>query len=100
MKKLVRDRIPEIIKLNTGKESKIYIADDEEYYKELVKKLEEETKEFIESHQVEELVDILEVIYAITKHKNITLNQLEEIRKDKTEKKGNFDKKYIWESDL
>ena len=99
MKKLVRDKIPEIIRESTGKEPKIYIADDKEYYEELVKKLNEETQEFLESHEVEELADVLEVMYAIIKHKKISLEEIENIRKEKAEKRGSFDKKYILESE-
>tara|TARA_R110002124_G_scaffold66277_1_gene180704 strand:- start:551 stop:862 length:312 start_codon:yes stop_codon:yes gene_type:complete len=62
--KLVRDRIPEIIK-EKGKSCKFRIADTQEYRQKLMEKLQEETSEFIETPCVEELADIQEVIDAL-----------------------------------
>lgn len=50
--KLVRDRIPEIIK-SEGRNVKIKILNDEEYRGELNKKLQEEVKEYIEDNNIE-----------------------------------------------
>ena len=49
MAKLVRDKIPEIIK-NDGKEPYFYVADSKEYYAALIKKLNEEVEEFTKNH--------------------------------------------------
>tara|TARA_R110002020_G_scaffold405038_1_gene615080 strand:- start:18 stop:329 length:312 start_codon:yes stop_codon:yes gene_type:complete len=62
--KLVRDRIPEIIK-ERGRTCKFRIADSKEYRQKLMEKLQEETAEFIETPCVEELADIKEVIDAL-----------------------------------
>jgi predicted house-cleaning noncanonical NTP pyrophosphatase (MazG superfamily) len=62
--KLVRDRIPEIIK-ERGRSCKFRIADSKEYRQKLMEKLQEETSEFIETPCVEELADIQEVIDAL-----------------------------------
>tara|TARA_R110002073_G_scaffold198090_1_gene357172 strand:- start:2508 stop:2819 length:312 start_codon:yes stop_codon:yes gene_type:complete len=62
--KLVRDRIPEIIK-ERGRSCKFRIADSKEYRQKLMEKLQEETSEFIETPCVEELADIHEVIDAL-----------------------------------
>ena len=62
--KLVRDKIPEII-ASEGKEAIIRILDDQEYKVYLEKKLDEEVAEFHESKSLEELADILEVVYAL-----------------------------------
>tara|TARA_R110000824_G_scaffold20592_4_gene77595 strand:- start:301 stop:612 length:312 start_codon:yes stop_codon:yes gene_type:complete len=62
--KLVRDRIPEIIK-ERGRSCKFRIADPKEYRQKLMDKLQEETSEFIETPCVEELADIQEVIDAL-----------------------------------
>ncbi|MFA6524307.1 MAG: nucleoside triphosphate pyrophosphohydrolase [Candidatus Paceibacterota bacterium] len=64
--KLVRDKIPEHLD-SRGISYEKRIANPEEYKEELFKKLDEETKEFLELKNVEELADILEVIEAIKK---------------------------------
>lgn len=91
--KLVRDKIPEIIKENDNKNCVIKILEDTEYLKELNKKLQEEMKEYLESGEVEELADLEEVLRAILKTKNVTYEQFENLRKGKVEKRGAFDKK-------
>lgn len=94
--KLVRDIIPQIIKAD-GKKPEIHIANKEEYWQKLKEKLSEETQEFIEDENNEELADILEVIYAICEYKDVDLEQIEEIREEKKMKKGGFFDKIILE---
>lgn len=94
--KLVRDRIPEIVKAD-GRTPKYRFAKDKEYYDFLVKKLEEEVAEFKKERDSEELHDILEVVYAIAKQNGISAKELEQKRKEKAEKRGSFDKKIILE---
>ncbi|HLD26390.1 MAG TPA: nucleoside triphosphate pyrophosphohydrolase [Patescibacteria group bacterium] len=94
MNKLVRDNIPDIIK-KSGKTGIIHIADSEEYLQKIYEKLQEETKEFLKERKIEELADLLELIYTIAKIKNISKEKLEQIRLQKKEVKGGFDKKYI-----
>ena len=91
-KKLVRDKIPQIIKSN-GEEPVTRILDDEEYLKELNIKITEEVKEYLEDSNVEELADIVEVIYGILDAKKVTLEEFENIRKSKVEKRGAFKEK-------
>ena len=92
--KLVRDKIPEIIK-EKGGEAITHIADDEEYWEKLKEKLQEEVDEFLAEDNKEELADILEVIYAICDFKEINREELENIRKEKAEKRGGFKDKII-----
>ena len=94
--KLVRDRIPEIIKAD-GKVPITFITNDEDYLQRLKDKLQEEVNEFLESDNHEELADILEIIYAICKAKNIELAELEVARREKAKEKGSFKKKIILE---
>ena len=91
--KLVRDKIPENINNTEGRKANYKILSDEEYLIELNKKLFEEAHEFIEEHSIEELADLMEVISAIMKLKNISLDDVERARKTKNDKKGKFDNK-------
>ena len=86
--KLVRDKIPQIIK-DRGSVPIIHIANDLEYWKMLKAKLQEEVDEFLEETNVnEELADVLEVIHAILAFKGINFEELEQIRLKKKDKKG------------
>jgi predicted house-cleaning noncanonical NTP pyrophosphatase (MazG superfamily) len=88
-KKLVRDYIPDIIKDN-GDVPIIRILDNDEYLKELNKKLLEEVNEYLESGSIEELADIEEVIIGILGSKSKSREELEEVRQDKVKKRGAF----------
>lgn len=90
--KLVRDKIPEIIEAN-GENAEIEILDDERFLQQLHEKLFEEAKEFVEEDSVEELADMMEVIYAIARLRGIDLEEVEKVRKEKAQKRGAFDKK-------
>ena len=90
--KLVRDRIPEIIE-SSGKTCVTKILSDEDYLNMLDAKLDEELAEYHQDQNVEELADLLEVIYAAAAARGYTLEQLEEVRANKAEKRGGFQKK-------
>ena len=90
--KLIRDKIPEIIEAD-GKAYKVKKLEDEEYLKSLNAKLQEELDEYQESGEVEELADLLEIIYAILDYKDISREKLEQIRQEKAEARGGFAKK-------
>lgn len=92
--KLVRDKIPEIIK-NKGAVPIMHIASDDEYQQKLKAKLQEEVNEFLEDSNKEELADILEVIYALCDLYKIDKDELEQVRKEKLEKRGGFKDKII-----
>lgn len=94
--KLVRDKIPQII-AQKSEQAIIHTLSDEEAMKEFNKKLLEETNEYLEENNVEELADIVEVIYGILKLKNIDLPEFEDIRLKKVEQRGAFDKKIFLE---
>lgn len=87
--KLVRDKIPEIIEKD-GKKAVYEKVEGDRLIKLLDQKLEEELKEYKESGSVEELADIVEVIYGILHHSGISIENFEAIRKDKNEKRGAF----------
>lgn len=94
--KLVRDNIPEIIR-NSGETPHISFLDDASYLKELRKKLLEETKEFLESEEIVELADILEVIEALAKAKGSSLDEIMNLKIKKSIKNGAFDKRLFLE---
>ena len=92
--KLVRDRIPEIIEAS-GKSCVTEILSDADYLELLDAKLDEELSEYHKDQNVEELADLLEVIYAAAKARGYTLEQLEAVRAEKASKRGAFEKKIL-----
>ena len=92
--KLVRDKIPEIIE-KSGKQCEIEILSDEKYLEMIDKKLSEELLEYHKDKNLEELADLLEVIYAATKARGYSNEDLEKARAEKAEKRGGFDKKIL-----
>ena len=90
--KLVRDKIPQNIEA-LGKRCHYYVLNEEEYKKELDKKLLEEANEFIADHNTEEMADLIEVIEAIKKSYNFESEEIEKVRLEKKAKKGGFEEK-------
>ena len=70
--KLVRDRIPEIIEVS-GKTCKTEILKDEEYLRMIDAKLDEELAEYHKDQNIEELADLIEVIYAAAAARGYTI---------------------------
>ena len=97
--KLVRDKIPNIIK--EKKETPVVkILDDDEYKEALEKKLYEEYQEVIKASgedRVEELADMLEIIKVLEKLENKTLDDVIEIANKKVDKRGAFEEKIFLE---
>ena len=94
--KLVRDKIPEIIE-KAGKTAYTHILSEEEYMTELDKKLGEEFAEYKADKSIEELADMLEVMYAIAKAKGWSVSELEAVRREKAEKRGAFERRIFLE---
>ena len=95
--KLVRDKIPEIIEAS-GKTCETEILSDEEYLQMLDKKLDEELAEYHQEHNIEELADLLEVLYAIAKARGYSIEELDHVRVEKQKARGGFDKKILLKS--
>ncbi|QBP42691.1 nucleoside triphosphate pyrophosphohydrolase [Paenisporosarcina antarctica] len=95
--KLVRDRIPEII-VATNKKYSMKVLEPAEHEVEIKRKLIEELKEYQEAtsneEAIEELADLLELIYAVLPLHGTTIEELEEVRVKKLEKRGGFDNGY------
>ena len=92
--KLVRDKIPEIISAQ-GKKCCTVVMDNEAYLKMVDKKLGEELEEYYKDGSIEELADLLEVLYAAAAARGYTLDELERVRKEKLLKRGGFEKKLL-----
>ena len=92
--KLVRDRIPEIIE-SSGRTCVTEILSDEDYLKMLDAKLDEELAEYHQDQNLEELADLMEVIYACAKARGYTVAELESVRAEKAAKRGGFDRKIL-----
>ena len=92
--KLVRDKIPQLVRRQGGLPI-IRIADEAEYWKKLKEKLLEEVQEFNASEAGEELADILEVIDAITDYKGFTKQAVQGLKRDKLRRRGGFTKRII-----
>ena len=93
--KLVRDKIPEVIAAD-GKKAVTRILTDEEFKIYLEKKLDEEVAEFHESKSIEELADILEVVYALGDACG-KINELLAVWNEKVVERGGFTKKILLE---
>ena len=90
--KLVRDKIPEIIKIN-GEEPITRVLTEEEYKKALEKKLLEECYEVLASQdkkRLEELADLLEVMKYLSQLENSSIEEVTKIGLEKNEKRGSF----------
>lgn len=94
--KLVRDKIPEITAAQ-GKQFKFNTVSKEEMLNLLIQKLQEETSEFLEDNNAEELADILEVVLNLADEIGINEAELFEIMKKKRERNGGFSKRIVME---
>ena len=93
--KLIRDRIPEIIR-QAGRECEVKTMSQSEYHQALLYKLIEEAKEAAEAkpdNLVEELADVYEVIDAILANFKIDKNVVLTKQEQKRQNKGGFTKK-------
>lgn len=87
--KLVRDKIPEIIKAS-GKTPKTEIITGDLKTEYLELKLREEVKEYLEDKNIEELADILEVLFALSDNLGYSEEDLLNKRLEKKEERGGF----------
>ena len=90
--KLVRDKIPEIIK-NNGGSCITYILDKEKYKKKLIEKICEEISEFEKDENLEELADIYTVLEALVKSYGYDMSKVIEKAESKKISNGGFESK-------
>ena len=87
--KLVRDRIPEIIK-ESGTTCEIEIVNRKEKQELLEKKLLEEVNEYLEDKNLEELADVMEVLFGLANELGYSEEDLLNKRNEKLQDRGGF----------
>ena len=87
--KLVRDLIPEVIK-EDGKECDIVIAEKEELAELLELKLQEEVNEYLADKNLEELADVMEVLFGLASNLGYSEEDLLKKREEKLKARGGF----------
>ncbi len=95
--KLVRDNIPEIIEAS-GSTCETALLSQGDYLKMLEAKLDEELAEYHMEQNLEELADLLEVIYACAAAQGSSLEALEALRLQKRAERGGFEKRILLKS--
>jgi predicted house-cleaning noncanonical NTP pyrophosphatase (MazG superfamily) len=96
--KLVRDKIPDIIRENGGN-PRVRVAGPDELEVLLREKIVEEAKEFLFSGDTEELVDIQEAIDALLRLRKADTALIELQRHSKLLARGGFTMGYVLSSD-
>lgn len=99
-RKLVRDRIPEIIQ-SEGRQPVIRVLDEASYQQALLVKLAEEAHEASHAATADlpgELADLLEVLRALTATAGMSWAQLLALADDKRSRRGGFDNRIFLES--
>jgi predicted house-cleaning noncanonical NTP pyrophosphatase (MazG superfamily) len=91
--KLVRDRVPELFGFPS---TSVRVAAKDELDALLAAKLVEEAHEYLESRDLEELVDVLEVLAAIEATRGIEPATLEHLRIQKKSERGAFGSRLVW----
>ena len=98
--KLVRDKIPQIIKQKDGVDVPTKVAlDDGEFLDYLLKKIVEESVELSnagsQENLEEEFADIFEIIHTILRLKGRSIEDVVAIQKEKREERGGFENRII-----
>ena len=92
--KLVRDKIPEIIEAS-GKSCDVEIVSDEVALEYLYKKLNEEVNELLTDKNLDEVADVMEVLFAIANKYGYSEQDLLDKRNDKKTSRGGFEKNIV-----
>ncbi|MGH3915530.1 MAG: hypothetical protein ACRDTC_19300 [Pseudonocardiaceae bacterium] len=97
--KLVRDRIPEIIR-REGLIPVVETASPQDYGGYVRAKLKEELAEYLGSGDVAELADLVEVCFAAAALHGVGPEELLAIALDKRQQCGGFDDRLVWLGNL
>ncbi|MFW9968214.1 MAG: nucleoside triphosphate pyrophosphohydrolase [Candidatus Thorarchaeota archaeon] len=92
--KLVRDRIPDMIRKEGGN-PRVRVVSGSELDKLIRLKVVEEALELLNSGEDEEIADILEIIETLMVHRGIDRAIIEKIRLKKHDERGGFEKGYV-----
>lgn len=92
-KKIVRDKIPEII-INDGRYCEILIQKNRDMKMEILKKLKEEIAEFEKEPSINEMADIYEVLEKMCKIYGYEENEIKSVKDEKKHVNGGFEKEY------
>lgn len=92
--KLVRDRIPEIIK-SSGNKCEIEVVSDDVALEYLYKKLNEEVSELLEDKNLDEIADVMEVLFAIGSKYGYSEEDILNRRNEKRDSRGGFEDNLI-----
>lgn len=95
--KLVRDLIPEIIEAS-GKTATVEIVNHQVAFDYLLKKLDEEVSEFKTDQNLEELADVMEVLFGLAHKLGYSEQDLLTKRQEKKQARGGFEKNIILKS--
>ena len=94
--KLVRDRVPEVLR-RAGVEPVTHVAGEGELFDRLIDKLREETGELAGHPSAEELADVLEVVAALGDALGLSEETIERVRTEKANERGRFSKRIVLE---
>ena len=92
--KLVRDKIPQIIEAS-NKNCDLEVVSDEEAFRYLDAKLDEEVHEFHEAKNLEELADIMEILFSLANKLGYSEDDLLNKRIEKKNQRGGFEKNIV-----
>lgn len=92
--KLVRDRIPEIIEAS-GNKCEVEVVSDDVALEYLYKKLNEEVGELLEDKNLDEIADVMEVLFAIGAKYGYSEDEVLGRRNEKKLERGGFEDNLI-----
>ncbi|WP_210365793.1 nucleoside triphosphate pyrophosphohydrolase [Bacillus sp. REN3] len=98
--KLVRDYFPELMN-QKGRKVETEVLDNQKYSEKLMEKFDEEVAKFKSAgtdRLLSEIVDLLEVVYAIADSRGITESEVEFMRQLKKNRNGGFRKRLMLKS--
>lgn len=92
--KLIRDRIPEIIEAS-GSKCEVEVVSDKVALEYLYKKLGEEVEELLIDKNLDEIADVMEVLFAIGKKYGYSEDEVLGRRSEKKDSRGGFEDNLI-----
>ena len=92
--KLVRDKIPQIIEAS-GKSCDVEIVSNEVALEYLYKKLNEEVNELLSDKNLDEVADVMEVLFAIANKYGYSEQELLDKRNEKKNSRGGFENNIV-----